>query len=223
MEGASPSVLCSQARKTQGIPAFCNISYFDIFRASPLLCSSMYTFKFPLFPKCIDESPYPKEKSPQPSRNACRANSSHLIAEVRTWPLQPRVSYMSLGWHRGTKPFLKGSGNTVMMIQGSYKCLRSDCQPKRRKQRHTWVGWWDVDKANGRYPEGRLWMQGVGSEDSELRPPHTNTDIYRDPLILTWTYSAQHMNIIPDLMKKAFLSFSNSNSLRMIENAEVLQ
>lgn len=83
---------------------------------------------------------------------------------------------------------------------------------------------------------GGMWtrqMADIQKEDYEckeldqktvsLDSLHTNTDIYRDPPLLTWTYSAQHMNIIPDLMKKAFLSFSNSDSLRMTENAEVLQ
>lgn len=103
------------------------------------------------------------------------------------------VTYMTLWWHRVTKTFLKGSSITVVIIRGSYKCLTSDCQPRRRKQRQTWVGWQAVDRANSRHPEGNVWMQGVLSEDivsSDHPPPHTNTDIYRGLLTLRWMYPA---------------------------------
>lgn len=134
---------------------------------------------------------YQGRKSLQPSGNICREHSSHLVAKMKIWLLLPHVSYVSLWWHCVTKPFLKCYSITVTMAQGSYKCLGSGCQTKRRKQRHTCVRWWDVSKTKSRYPKGRIRMQGAGSEDIvSLDPLHIKTEVCRDLLILVQTYSA---------------------------------
>lgn len=80
------------------------------------------------------------------------------------------VSYKSLWWHCVAKPFLKGS--TRQDGTGEVNVVpKVRLAAKEGKQRHIWVGWWDVDKTSRRHPEGRIQMQGAGTEDTVSLDP----------------------------------------------------
>lgn len=130
------------------------------------------------------------------------------MAEVQTWPLQPRVSYISV-MAPCDKTFPEGL-QRAPWYRRIYKCLRSDQWPKRGKQSiPEWAGGVWTEQTN---PEGEIRMQGAGAEDIERRPLHTNTDIYRGLLMLTWTlltvlpifYLTAYEEEFPQLFKSKF-------------------
>jgi len=132
------------------------------------------------------------------------------------------ICCMSWWWHCGT-PFLKGNSITGTVLQGGDKCQCSDCLPRKRKQEHTWGGWWDAEKTSSRYPQRRTQMQADGSENTASlgSPVLRNTEIQRPTNSFMNVFCCELCAyFISHLTNKNFLSFSYSGPLRM---SEVLQ
>lgn len=102
----------------------------------------------------------------------------YLLPEVQMAPPALYILHLCDGTMRQN---LSWKAPACSMVREDLQVPEMRLAAEEGKAEHTWAGWWGVDRTNSRYPEGEIWMQGVGTEDVMSLDPCIQTQTYTGP------------------------------------------